>query len=77
MDVQHSSIRINISLLDEVQSNQRNAYGTIESPDKPQLIMFGNESTDKTPIIQCINWNADSQCASCLDYQFLNFHENG
>ncbi|CAI2731691.1 unnamed protein product [Schistosoma spindalis] len=66
-----------ISLLDEVQSNRRNAYGTIESPDKPQLIIFGNESTDKTRIIEWINSNTDIQCGIDLDYQFFNLHEDG
>ncbi|CAH8616456.1 unnamed protein product [Schistosoma rodhaini] len=65
------------SLLDEVQSNRRNAYGTIESPDKPQLIIFGNESTDKTRLIECINSNTSIQCGIGLDYQFLSLHEDG
>ncbi|KAK4468108.1 hypothetical protein MN116_008277 [Schistosoma mekongi] len=66
-----------ISLLDEVQLNRRNAYGTIESPDKPQLIIFGNESTDKKRLIECINSNKEIHCGIGLDYQFLDLHEDG
>ncbi|CAH8582184.1 unnamed protein product [Schistosoma intercalatum] len=75
--VEDSKQNLWVSLLDEVQSNRRNAYGTLESPDKPQLIIFGNESTDKTRIIECINSNTDIQCGIGLDYQFLNLHEDG
>ncbi|VDP76905.1 unnamed protein product [Schistosoma mattheei] len=53
-----------IPLLAEVHSNRRNAYGTIESPDKLQLVISGNESTGKTRIIECINWNTDIHCVS-------------
>lgn len=77
MNIYLFSTPFRVSLLDEVQSNRRNAYGTLESPDKPQLIIFGNESTDKTRIIECINSNTDIQCGIGLDYQFLNLHEDG
>ncbi|CAH8535469.1 unnamed protein product [Schistosoma turkestanicum] len=66
-----------ISLLDEVQSNRRNAYGTIESPDKPQLIIFGNDTIDKKRIVECFNSNKPIQCGIGLDYQFLSLHEDG
>ncbi|TNN11569.1 Cytoplasmic dynein 1 light intermediate chain 2 [Schistosoma japonicum] len=66
-----------ISLLDEVQLNRRNAYGTIELPEKPQLIIFGNESTDKKRLIECINSNKEIHCGIGLDYQFLDLHEDG
>lgn len=64
MNVQHFSILFRIPSLDEVYSNRKNAYGTIESPDKLQLIISGNESTDKTRIIECINWNTYIHCVS-------------
>lgn len=64
MNVQHFAMPLRIPLLDEVHSNRKNAYGTIECLDKQRLIISGNESTDKTQIIECINWNTDIHCVS-------------
>ncbi|CAH8570547.1 unnamed protein product [Heterobilharzia americana] len=66
-----------ISLLNEVQLNRRNAYGTVESPDKPQLIILGSESTGKTRLVGCISKDKDMNCGIGLDYHFLNLNEDG
>ncbi|CAH8860689.1 unnamed protein product [Trichobilharzia szidati] len=65
------------SLLDEVQFNRRNAYGTIESPDKPQIIILGSESVGKTRLVECINKEKEITCAIGLDYHFLDLSEDG
>ncbi|CAH8851592.1 unnamed protein product [Trichobilharzia szidati] len=65
------------SLLDEVQFNRRNAYGAIESPDKPQIIILGSESVGKTRLVECINKEKEITCAIGLDYHFLDLSEDG